>query len=114
MPKPKTTFREDVDSAEETLMPETKFVPVDGRWSFKSSMATYEGPAPYEGTGEQQRSHGVCLAATRFRSGTLEVRANIEDPSAAARLVFGYNAGSGAYYSVGINGWYRAYVLASN
>jgi Nucleoside 2-deoxyribosyltransferase len=100
------------ESLEGEQKPETKFVALDGRWKFGGATAAYEGPAPYEGTGEQQRHDGVCLAATRFHAGVLTVQALIEDPSSAARFVFGFNAGTGTYYSVGINGWYRAYVLS--
>lgn len=92
--------------------PESIFVALEGLWTFDHAKATYAGPALHEGTGERQGSEGVCLATTRFQSGDLAVRAFIEDPSSAARLVFGFNAGTGSYYSVGINGWYRAYVLA--
>jgi hypothetical protein len=106
------SLSEGVESLESEQSPETTFVALDGRWKFEGAKATYEGPAPYEGTGEQQRHDGVCLAATRFHSGVLTVRALIEDPSAAARFVFGFNAATGTYYSVGINGWFRAYVLS--
>jgi hypothetical protein len=111
MSKPKIGVG-DSDRAEKEKVTETSFVPIDGRWSFHGTSAIYEGPAQSEGSGEQPRSDGVCLAATRFRSGVLSVTATIDNPASAARLAFGFNAATGEYYSLGINGWYRAYVLA--
>ncbi len=102
----------DPDPVSNEKSPETRFVPIDGRWSFEGTKAIYEGPAPYERSGAKPGPEGLCLAATRFSSGDLSVTAEIVDQASAARLVFGFNASTGEYYSLGLNGWYYAYVLA--
>ena len=85
--------------------PETTFVQVAGRWAFDKTRADYQG--------RDEKSHypnGVCLVPTRFRSGTLSVRATLGIES-AARLVIGYEASTPTYYSVGIGGYGFAYVI---
>ena len=52
----------------------------------------------------------MTLVPTRFRSGTLSVRATLGIES-SARLVIGYDASTRAYYSVGIGGYGFAYVI---
>jgi hypothetical protein len=88
-----------------TVKPETKFVQIAGRWRFEGTTAVYLGPD------ERNQPYGVCLAPNRFRSGSLSALATIQEPQVAARLAVGYNAGTGAYYSVGIGGYEYAYVI---
>lgn len=80
------------------------FVQIQGRWRFEGSKATYLGPD------ERGSPVGVCLSPSRFRTGLVKVRATINDPKAAARVVLGYNAATGSYYSVGLGGYDFAYV----
>lgn len=94
-----------VEKERKLVKPETKFVQIAGRWRFEGTTAIYLGPD------ERNQPYGVSLAPTRFRSGSISALATIKDPKVAARLVVGFNAGTGAYYSVGIGGYEYAYVI---
>jgi hypothetical protein len=93
-------------------MPRTKngptraFVQIEGRWKFEANRAAYLGPT------EAGSPVGVCLAATPFRSGTATVRANMgaKPENSSARILIGYNAATGGYWTVGLGGYGRAYV----
>lgn len=87
------------------VKPETKFVQIAGRWRFEGTTAVYLGPD------ERNQPYGVSLAPTRFRSGSISALAIVKDSKVSARLVVGFNAGTGAYYSVGIGGYEYAYVI---
>lgn len=87
---------------------EREFVPIDGMWRFEGSRATYVGPVNLAG------EHGYCLTRRTCRSSRISVDATIHDPAAAARVLFGYDPSTGDYYTVGINGWGIAYVLAKH
>ena len=82
------------------------FVQIEGRWKFKSSRATYLGPT------EPGTPVGVCLAPTPFRSGRAMVRARMgaRPQNSSARILIGYNAATGGYWTVGLGGYDRAYV----
>lgn len=88
-----------------SVKPETKFVQIAGRWRFEATTAIYLGPD------ERNQPYGLCLAPNRFRSGDLGALATIKNPGVAARIVVGHNAGTGAYYSVGVGGYEYAYVI---
>src|SRR5262249_11241908 len=58
------------------------------------------------------RPFGVCIAPTRFRSGIITVKTTLHDlQDFAARVVVGYNAALGSYYSVGLGGYGFAYII---
>ncbi len=82
----------------------TGFVQIHGRWTFDGAGATYLEPD------ERGTPVGVCLAPSRLRSGVVSVAAKVHDLSGAARIVLGFNAATGSYYSVGLGGYDFAYV----
>lgn len=83
-----------------------KWAPLAGKWSFEGRTATYLAPE------EKQVPFGLAVSADRLRQGTLEVNVRLEKPvEGSGRLVFGYDSSSGNYFSVGIGGYGRAYVL---
>jgi hypothetical protein len=94
-----------VNKQTRSVKPESKFVQIAGRWRFEATIAVYLGPD------ERNQPYGLCLSPNRFRSGDLSALATIKNPASAARVVVGYNAGTGAYYSVGIGGYGYAYVI---
>jgi hypothetical protein len=89
--------------------PARAFVQIEGRWKFEGNRATYVGPT------EARTPVGVCLAPTPFRSGTAAVRAKMgaRPQNSAARILIGYNAATGGYWTVGLGGYDRAYVTDS-
>jgi len=83
-----------------------KWAPIAGRWTCVERTVKYDGPE------EQRDPFGLVLSSDRLRQGNLEVTVKLEDPIAnSARLVLGYDSSSGNYFSVGIGGYGRAYVL---
>jgi hypothetical protein len=87
-----------------SVSPET-FVPMQGRWRFDNG-ATYLGSDEPEGA-----RVGVCLSSTKFRQGVATVKAKFTDVVTAARILIGYNATTGGYYSVGLGGYRAAYLV---
>ena len=93
-------------------MPRTKnehtrsFVQIEGRWKFEGIQATFLGPT------EPGTPVGVCLSSSPFRSGPATVRANLgpKPQNSSARILIGYNAATGGYWTVGLGGYDRAYV----
>jgi hypothetical protein len=91
--------------AKKKAMP-SRWAPVAGNWSFEGKTAKYLSP-------EEQRSpFGLALSTDRFRQGTLQARVRLDEPvNGSARIVFGYDSSSTNYFSAGIGGYGRAYVL---
>ncbi len=81
------------------------FVLIAGRWRIDGANATYLGPD------EREEPIGICLAPTRFRSGTLAVHTTLTSSDGVARVIIGYNAATGSYYSIGIGGSGYAYLI---
>lgn len=83
-----------------------RWAPIAGKWSFQNGTANYLGPE------DQRDPFGLALSADRLRQGTLEVAVRLKHPTeGSARLVFGYDSSNGNYFSIGIGGYGRAYVL---
>jgi hypothetical protein len=100
---------------EEKPIPESGFVQLDGIWRFDGTKATYVSPVNINTpTVQWQGEQGVCLTGRCCRSGHISVCATVNNVTAAARLVIGYDPAAGSYYSVGINGWNLAYVLVQH
>lgn len=80
-------------------------VPVAGIWEFAPQTARYvrpqEGKSPY----------GLALTPYRLRAGSLRATVTFERTASVGRIAFGYNAETGAYFSAGIGGYARAYLL---
>lgn len=81
------------------------FVQIYGRWEFSGSAATFVQPK------ERGNPVGLCLAPSRLRSGAVSVTAKLHDLEGAARIVLGFNAATGSYYSVGLGGYDFAYLI---
>jgi hypothetical protein len=83
-----------------------KWAPMAGKWSFERRSAKYLGPE------EQRDPFGLALAPDHLRQGSLQVAVRLDNPTGGSgRLVFGYDSSSGNYFSVGIGGYGRAYVV---
>lgn len=84
----------------------TTWAPLAGKWKFDGPTATYLGPE------DPRLPYGVALSSLRFRSGSISTRVFFnETEESAGRVLFGYNAASGAYFSGGLGGYREAYVL---
>jgi hypothetical protein len=81
------------------------FVQLHGRWNLDGRNATFLQPK------ERGNPVGMCLSPLRLRSGTASVRATLKDLDGAARVLLGFNAATGTYYSVGLGGYDFAYVI---
>jgi hypothetical protein len=79
---------------------------MQGNWTFNGSGATYLGPNE-----PQDRPVGLCLSPIRFRAGRASVTATFPSAESAARIVIGYHAATDSYYSVGLGGYGRAYLV---
>jgi hypothetical protein len=86
--------------------PARTFVQIEGRWRFEGNRATFLGPT------EPGTPVGVCLSSSPFRSGTASVRVKLgaRPQNSSARILIGYNAATGGYWTVGLGGYDRAYV----
>jgi hypothetical protein len=83
-------------------------MPLQGRWAFADDTARYLGPA--EGA---QIPHGLAVGPGRLRRGQIRTRVRFDDDvtNANGRLVIGFNAETGSYFSAGLGGYGFAYVL---
>lgn len=97
-------LEQETPTSQEEQESEDAFLAFDGKWEFNGTKAKYRGPL--------KGQDGYCLARRHCRSADISVEAVVHNQAAAARVVFGYEATTGSFYSVGINGWLRAYVLA--
>lgn len=84
------------------------FIPMQGNWDIGDETTTYLGPNE-----QQDRAVGVCLSASRFRSGRISVDVTFPSAESAARIIVGYNAATDSYYSIGLGGYGRGYVVDS-
>ena len=86
---------------------EPKWIPLYGNWSFQGTNAQYEGPD------DPQLPAGVVLSSTRIRNGRISthIRLNKPEQGNVGRILLGYNAATENYYSVGLGGYERAYLI---
>jgi hypothetical protein len=83
-----------------------KWAPLAGKWSFTELSEVYTGPE------EQRDPFGLALAPGRFRQGILQMQVRLNKPlETSGRFVFGYDSSTGNYFSAGIGGYGRAYVI---
>ena len=83
-----------------------KWVPLAGKWSFEGETETYNEPE------DPGTPYGLALFPQPLRQGTGKVRARLHEPrEGAARVVFGFDPLTQNYYSAGIGGYSRAYVV---
>lgn len=86
------------------------YQPIIGRWNFTDRSIRYLGPED-----EYTRiPHGIILIKNMFTDGVIDVTVSFTkiDPNACARILFGYDRTSLDYYTVGIGGYSRAFVLS--
>ena len=77
-----------------------------GGWSFQGANAEYTQPE------DPSQPVGVALSSTRIRNGRMSARIRLENPADnAGRLLLGYSAATHGYYSAGLGGYNRAYVI---
>jgi hypothetical protein len=84
--------------------PLLRWAQLAGKWLCSGTSAKYEAPAT-------PHPFGLALSSYRLRQGLLKVAVRFDDQKSAGRLVFGYDASSGNYFSIGIGGYHSAYVL---
>jgi hypothetical protein len=84
----------------------TNWAPLAGNWKFDSLAAIYTAPE------DPQLPYGLVLSPLRLRSGSLRTRVSFNETEISnGRIVFGYNSTIGTYFSAGLGGYNRAYVL---
>jgi hypothetical protein len=91
--------------AKKKSAPPILLLQLQGRWQFERGKAKYLGPD------DPAQPVGLCLAASRFRSGLSRVNVQISNHKAAARVAIGFNSATGGYYSIGLGGYDSAYVV---
>ena len=86
------------------------FTPLVGRWESSEGRLTYLGPQTDPPSGWP---YGLALASAKLRKGTLSATVILPPGKVdkCGRFVIGYDAESGAYYSVGIGGYIYHYVI---
>jgi hypothetical protein len=77
-----------------------------GRWQFDGATATYVRPL------DTENRFGIALSTERLQRGSVEVTVRFASPlNAAGRVLFGYHPESEAYFTAGIGGYNRAFVI---
>ena len=80
---------------------------ISGGWTFPESGAEYR-----RSEDASLLPVGVLLAPGRIQNGRLSARIRLANPGEdAGRLLLGYNVATGGYYSAGLGGYGRAYVI---
>lgn len=80
-------------------------VQIHGRWEVNGASAAFLQPK------ERGNPVGICLSPRRLRSGSVSAAVRLHDLESAARIVLGFSAATGSYYSVGLGGYDFAYVI---
>ncbi len=78
---------------------------LSGNWSFQ------ETNAEYQSSEDSQPPVGVALSSARMRNGRISVNIRLNNLEHAGRILLGYNPATRGYYSVGLGGYERAYVV---
>jgi hypothetical protein len=78
---------------------------ITGYWSFDGAAATYTGPQ------DPNLAYGLAITNLAFRGGVINASVTLDKREAGARVVFGHDAVTGAYFSAGIGGGPPAYML---
>ena len=78
---------------------------LSGNWSFQGTRADYQSPE------DSQLPVGVALSSARIRNGRLSVGIRLNNLEHAGRILLGYNPATESYYSVGLGGYERAYLV---
>lgn len=87
------------------------WAPVVGRWRIDDETITYEGPQA-----KTDVPFGICVSDARvsegFISATVQLSKDSEDNISSGRILLGYRSSRDRYFSVGLVGYRRAYVLS--
>ncbi|MCY4122604.1 MAG: hypothetical protein OXG72_16975 [Acidobacteria bacterium] len=79
---------------------------MSGDWSFRESSAEYTQLK------DASQPIGVALSSARIRNGRVSTRIRLGDPAEnAGRILLGYNTVTDGYFSAGLGGYGRAYVI---
>jgi hypothetical protein len=83
-----------------------QWAPVVGTWNSTNESTQFvvseDAANPY----------GIALSSAHFKSGTVSLKVQLNHPrESAARVLFGYETESGAYFTAGIGGGHEAYVM---
>jgi hypothetical protein len=89
------------------LQPITSWAPIVGRWTIENGTVTYDGPE--EGAANP---FGICLSNARFNEGEIRVKVELSTNGDVGRVLFGYSPQNGSYWTAGLGGYERAYVLS--
>lgn len=82
------------------------WAPLVGRWSFEGTSARYVSPL------DTENPFGIALSNQRLKRGTVGVTVNFASPlNAAGRVLFGYHPEREAYFTAGLGGYNRAFVV---
>jgi len=91
----------------------TKWTPIRGQWDVTGSNPTYLGPEQPDWT------YGICVSDVEdFCEGTVEISVSfpkIDDGVASdtsARVLFGFQSANAEYFTVGLGGNGRAFLMA--
>jgi len=86
--------------------PIKSWAPIVGRWTIENGTVTYDGP-------ESEAGHpfGICLSSARFGEGKIHVKVELSADT-AGRVLFGFRSQAETYWTAGLGGYGRAYVLS--
>ena len=83
-----------------------RWAPVVGKWKLTPTSARFSGPQ------EPSSPFGIALATQRFKRGSVNLTAELADSEkGAGRVLFGYHAESGNYFTAGVGGYDAAYTI---
>jgi hypothetical protein len=95
----------DAPPIENDWTPPSAWAGLTGYWSFAGTSATYTGPL------DESLAMGLAITDLAFRGGVINGSVTLDKREAGARLVFGHDAETGAYFSAGIGGGPFAYMI---
>lgn len=93
-----------------------KIVPIEGNWYIGDwergvSQLLYQGPHIENIDGRDPRNVGIALFEGEMRRGVIKAKVHFPEKPGIARIIIGYDAKTGGYYSVGIGGYDIAYLV---
>lgn len=93
-------------TAKEETMEVKQWAPVVGKWKLTPSNARFLGPQ------DSSAPHGIALSKHSFKRGSVSLTVDLnESEKGCGRILFGYHAASGGYFTAGIGGYDGAYCV---
>jgi len=85
------------------------WVAIAGKWKFEGKKVLYLGPDDPAST----VPYGIALSQARLKRGSIKTTVHFltKPQDSVGRIMFGYNAATGEYFSIGLGGYDRSYVL---